>query len=767
MSFISADRRAVAVAAAFVVGAVAATPAHGQTSRAFEPGPLPVIAEVPLPPVPPGSPLSEPTAEAGPATWTAARTLALRPFQAHARRDGWVELVHERDTVIATFDIPNRPAVAAASLDLRLRNAADVLPDASAVTVLLNGEPLGRVRLDAVSRAKAVTFSIDPERLRGEANTLRLIADHAHRVSCTEAGTFELWSQIDPDASGVSLTYADRVPVPEPADLATWLRAGAFHGDTVPVLQTAGPASSHQALRALQVAQGLAARAGRRMPAFAPGVLPASTTGLAGTTRANGLAVVVGDVASVSEAIGPGLAGRVDGPYIGLHPLDGPDGAYTLVISGRTSAEVDTAVAAFADWRPAPTAPAVSVDGPRSLSFGEMGLAGQPFGGTLYDREVAFRLPVDAFPRQQQEAAFDLVYRHAGPIGADAAMVIWVNGVVAATRRLDATDSGRDVDARFTVPLTRFRPGDNRVRIVVRLPYPDGVGCPDWRARQAAAPRFTLAERSTLSLPAMSRLLATPELQTTAAHGHPYARSPEPLTVVLPGFRPAGLAAAMAVTAQLSRAADAPLDLRAAAQPPSAAGANGVIVTTVDTLDPAVLAAAGVDRQALARVLRGEARELDGLRARTTVDQWLGDRFRRLRRGFTPARAPAEPVAAVMQTTGHAGADEVWTVVVAASVEQLRTAAGVIRRPETWGDLAGALALVGADGRVVTALAPHAQHLHAPGKTDVAAAALIAGAWLSDRVTWMIGGVLALCLLGGGLLHGAVRRTGRGHDLDR
>ncbi len=770
MRSIPVRRLTATLASAAIVALAAGASVHAQT-----PGPaVSALGGIPLPPSPPAPPESAsidsaapgaPSENVGP---TGQRTLALRPFIRHTRGDDWVGLVREQDAVRTTFDVPNLSDIELVRLDLRLRNGADVLPTGSVLSVYVNGQQVGSIRPDAVSEPKVVSLALDPGLLVSRGNQLRIDADHAHRVSCTEVGSFELWSEIDPQTTGLALTYRNSVPVPALADLGTWLRSGAYRAREVPVLQPRATRPDAVAARAVNVARGLAVRGGGWLPAFKPAFLPADPGVLATTMPADALAVLVAPRPELARYLGPAVADLVAGPYIGLHRPNGFAGTDVLVISGRTPSEVTDAANRFAALRDHAAIPIeVAGDRPVTLTFTEMGLDARPFDGVAYDGEMVFRLASGAFPRQQQEAEFELTYRQTGPLGAGAEMVVWINGAVAATRALDDADSGRTVAANFSVALTRFRPGANRVRLAVRLPYPDGVACPDRTVTRATAARFTLDPSSTLRLPAMSRLFATPELHTTAVHAYPYASGPQPVSLVLPALRDGDLAAAMTLAGQLQRVSTTAIGIRIQPTLAQAAGGHGLLVATLDSLDPALLAAARIDRKILADLLRGTRNDIDNLRRQVSVDEWVGERVRRLRRNHLPTVAPEQPVAAVLQVVADEGDGAVWTAITADTPQQLSLAAELLAQPQRWESLDGVVALLGADGELVTALKPHRQRLTSAGEMTTATAALIAGGWLSDRVTWMIGAVLTLCLLAGGLLHGALRRTGRGHDAER
>ena len=198
MRSIRARRLAALLGAAAISAVAPATAVPGQAPTSA----TPALGGIPLPPSPPTPPATgAATGPASVAPATAATevldaagpsTLALRPFVRHARGADWVGLVREQDAVRATFDVPGFADLDAAHLDLRLRNGADVLATGSVLSVLVNGERVGEIRPDAISEPKDVRLALDPELLVSRGNDLSIRAEHAHRVSCTETGSFEL-----------------------------------------------------------------------------------------------------------------------------------------------------------------------------------------------------------------------------------------------------------------------------------------------------------------------------------------------------------------------------------------------------------------------------------------------------------------------------------------------------------------------------------------------------------------------------------------------
>ena len=90
-----------------------------------------------------------------------------------------------------------------ASLVLSVTSAVSIMPEASAMRVFVNDQPAGNARLGR-GGTDTLVFDLAPGTLQPGFNQVRIVVDQHHRVDCTIAGTYELWTAIDPAASWVN-----------------------------------------------------------------------------------------------------------------------------------------------------------------------------------------------------------------------------------------------------------------------------------------------------------------------------------------------------------------------------------------------------------------------------------------------------------------------------------------------------------------------------------------------------------------------------------
>nr|WP_281437046.1 cellulose biosynthesis cyclic di-GMP-binding regulatory protein BcsB [Methylobacterium aquaticum] len=82
-------------------------------------------------------------------------------------------------------------------------SAISVLPEASTLRIVLNGAEIGRTAVDGARGLRRETVTIPPGALRPGFNAVTIAVDQRHRVDCSVPATYELWTQIDPDTTGL------------------------------------------------------------------------------------------------------------------------------------------------------------------------------------------------------------------------------------------------------------------------------------------------------------------------------------------------------------------------------------------------------------------------------------------------------------------------------------------------------------------------------------------------------------------------------------
>ncbi|HGY5510099.1 TPA: cellulose biosynthesis cyclic di-GMP-binding regulatory protein BcsB, partial [Burkholderia territorii] len=347
----------------------------------------------------------------------------------------------------------------------------------SHLKVSMNGEVVATVPFDATRAGRTVTqdIPIDP-RYFSDFNQigLRLIA-HYTLDHCEDPSSSALWADVSP----TSELILDESPVRLPNDLALLPAPFFDRRDNgllrLPFVLPASPDSA--TLRSAGVlASWFGALADYRQARFP----------VAATLPADDQAVVVGTAATLPA----GLAlPSVDGPLLAVADNPAAPGRKLLIVTGRTAAEVDDAVAALVLGRAALSGPAATVahvdlgaprkpyDAPRWLpvnrpiAFRE--LVSDPreleVRGTSPDAiRLNLRVPADLHSWNGSGVPITLRYRYTAPTVQDnSTLAVEINDQLVKSYRLGPAHA-EDARGRMQLPLLSVPEG--RVTSDVDIP---------------------------------------------------------------------------------------------------------------------------------------------------------------------------------------------------------------------------------------------------------------------------------------------------------
>lgn len=656
-----------------------------------------------------------------PSAATAAETTRL--LRLPAPSEGWrfEGERSERELVIA---LSSAERDAARSLELTVETAISALPGATRLEATINGRRLPAVAIDRPGRRRLVSVPIPPGHLVTGPNRLQLALAQRHRVDCSVAATYELWTRVDPAASGLAIASSE----PEGTRGAGGV-AGA--GRTGAAVDEAGRSR-------------LVAQVGRR-------------PGEADLTR------LFTDLQRRALAEGS---------------------AHSLVVVERGAAPAAGSPGAAAERPPEPQRGLVEADPPRRIRFSDAGMDSLVFAGRRLSRGFDLAMPADFMPAATGSVVVRLAGAYRGGLAEGASVSISVNGAAAAELQLDAAEGGILDGRELRLPLERFRPGRNRIAVEARLPSRADAAC-DTTA--PADDRLVLLDSGTIDLPPLPRIARSPDLAATFAGGigpatlhlpHPddagiaaaatlavrlalEARRPVPLEVRF-GLPRAGAGRAIVVGAMP--------DL-----PPGFAALFGLSgFTSQEARATPLLTGSLGSMPNVPSGLPGGATDPEALYQAWRQPSWIETVVRRLegtvRSGFATAAAeaaPARPSAAttlvVAEIPGPDGAS--WTLVTARDAAGLAEGVEALAAPEAWRRVQGArVDYAAGPGTLVTTAA--ADFTYLPTRPyDLGNWRRVVAGWLSLRpatyAAILLGVILVLALAGARVLAAAGQKDGR------
>lgn len=652
--------------------------------------------------------------------------------------------------------------------------AVSILPDTARLTLSVNGAALGSGAIDGSRGLRSLAFDLPAGTLARGFNRIDIAVAQRHRVDCAVPATYELWTQIDPETTGL-LAVTDGPQAP--ADLAA-IGGGPDGAVPIRLLQTGGKLSPRAVERALAALQAAVLLGGFRQPAaeFAPAV-----------EAGDGLALAVGRVSELAASLDLAPLGPVTGPRLALLPRNA-ERRPVLVVTGPEDADVTAALGQLEDLaradrpgtpqgrRALADAGGRAVSGGETLTFADLGIPDAHVAARTHRIAFDLALPHDFMPADYDKLILDLDAAYPAGLAPGAQIVVAINGATAASTPLGRPGGEAMTRRAVVLPLRLLRPGQNRIAVRAELPRGDDRACPD----EAAVPteRLFLAATSRLTLPPLARIGRQPELAETVAEAFPYATAGRRPTLVVPNPDRDTMAAAATLAARLGLAAGRVLPFAFAA---GRAGISGpaVVVSPAPALDGTVLAAAGLDPRAVfdawagrdavpAReggpALRRRVLRTDGLAACSALVRPAPDAVAEAatRSGARPS-APVLTDAAALLAQGVTGPapDDLVTLVTAPSSAGLREAVACLVHPRVWTRPAGRLAaLSSVDGGVAVEAAAEPRYVAtlapAPGNLR-----RVAAGWLSLHAGLF--GLAGLLLAGGlaGSTHLLVRNLGR------
>ncbi len=700
-------------------------------------------------------------------------------------------------------------------------NAVVVMPEASALRVRINGEPVLETPIDSSERVGTITTPVAPGILRAGPNVLRIEAVQRHRTDCTLQSTYELWAEIDAAATRLIFAGGGERRLLGLDDLpAIGVDGDGRTGIRIVAPAIAQPRAGNEVLR---LVQAIAVK-GRyphpvvsvfeRMPTEAAG--PGTLTVIVGT--ASELLPVYSDLPAeassravaqiLSDPAGDGPVMLISGPGWG----DVASGVDAVVATADRPIGVSRAALDTAAWM-TPDPPILF--GGEALRFADLGVATQEFSGRRFTTRFSVALPSDFYASAYGTARMVLDAAFTEEVLPGSHLDAYVNGSLATTVPISARSGGIFRQFPIEVPLTHFRPGVNTILIEVLI---------DTVADQACLPgativgtsRFVLFDTTVFEMPRFARIARRPDLAAFAGASFPYGRDPAPLALALGRYDAPTFAAAATLLARMAINAGRVIRIDAAVPPTAVGDRNALFVGTIGQMPAGILGTLGIAEGARtewresipqavpagdggfgAVIERFRGSQAEGVDAplfeqgeertvevfdrwrdrlsgsggwRNTVDKfdaWLGRTFDlsfaslRLLPGADPAFEPTERAELVVAQSGSPGGTATWTLVAAPSAAQLERSVGEITAEDVWSRISGKVVAYLPASNQLQAVPVRSFDFVETTAFSLGNFRLIAANWLSANALPYALALFGLCLFLGVATSALLARMGR------
>jgi hypothetical protein len=712
---------------------------------------------------------------AGDSSVDAVRPRPESPFRRYIVPFPTLSLTGEADERAWSIYLTPAQATSGNKLSFAYQNAIVIAPEASTLSVFVNGKLVGEGAIQAADQPQQRSYDIPAGLLRTGSNEIRFRVLQRHRTDCTIQSTYELWTEIAAETAFISFRdeNARGLAAIEDIQAVGSNETGRTQFNIVaPALQQ--PSRVPMLMR---LAQGLALLG--RMPAqsivFSRNMpelgKPGELTVLAGTASelgpllpslpAEAATTTVAAFVEADDARGPVLV------------LSGPDWA-----AGEAAVEILTAanerpsdlprdVINSERWRLPQTPLVLSA---KRLSFSELGVETSDFSGRRLRRAFQVAIPSDFYADAYGEATVFLDAAYTAAVRPGSRIDIYVNGNIASTVSLDASAGGILRHLPINVTLRHFRPGSNLVELeAILLAEADDVCAPGTAA--STEPRFALFDTSEFAMPDFARIARSPNLAATSGAAYPYRGSEVPIALYIDRADADTLSASATFLARLAVAGGRPMAVDMIADPMAAGNRHALFFGAMAQLPRNLLTQAGIDADSQLSwgnvtdvgPRRNTQAALDEWQTRLrgggwrnpllSIETWLKDNldisFSSLRL-IPPAEAPFAPpdtatllVAQSANPTGNA----TWTLVAAPSPELLRQSISAIVDMSRWSQLSGHVTTYEPTAAKITMIPATRFTLVPTQPPSFTNYRLIAANWLSTNILFYAVLLVALAVL--------------------
>ncbi|WP_210495868.1 cellulose biosynthesis cyclic di-GMP-binding regulatory protein BcsB [Microvirga antarctica] len=448
-----------------------------------------------------------------------------------------IRLEGESDARSWAFSLTQDEAVNVVGLAVGYQNAVVVMPEASRLRVIINGEVINDITIASSANIFRTVVPMRSGLLRQGQNIIRIEATQRHRTDCTIRATYELWTQLD--SASTSLIFSDGAP--RPIRSLEDLPAVGMDTQGITTIRIVAPRIYRPEIRdrLLRLAQMVALRGRYAHPVIRvvesdPGASPAGT-----------IKVVMGIASELRGVMAaPPEAANAQALAIVMH--EASSGSATLVVSGPSWNDLDNAInivgapALNREGRPRNTVDTASwlwpevqtLLGGRPIAFSDVGIPTQEFSGRRLRARFAVNLPADFYASDYGEATLFLDAAHTAAVLPGSRIDLYVNGRISATMTI--TSRG-DVFRRHPVriPMRNFKPGINHLAFETILLTAADERCAPGETLSEAN-RFVLFDTTSLLIPNFGRIGRVPDLAPISTAGFPFGAQPASIVLARP-----------------------------------------------------------------------------------------------------------------------------------------------------------------------------------------------------------------------------------------
>lgn len=397
----------------------------------------------------------------------------------HPTLDGIVRLSGEVQSEKFYIDLPQAAAIERVVLSYRV--SINVLPEQSEMLIRVNGVETPAIRPDAFDGFEQIflpaTLFVDGR------NEITVSLQHTHRIFCGPAATFDVWTEINTNASGVRIDRGD-LPI-DAVGMGMALRAQVAMSGNLPV----------------RLIDDLVIDNADEVNSRNDKVLNLLSPRLAGLRGSSPIILAPEDAYGVTRATAPLARITVlHGIEPGVDIRRGGDGTAVLLLTMGYDGELPELDSVLPFPEPLENNALLTPD--TSTPLRDLGFEQVDAFNRYTEQKITFRLPDDWLLLASQTAMLRLDYTFLDGLPTGALMLVKINDTTVRMLPLDINggNSQPTLDVGFRARL--LRPGANLLTFATIVPG-DPVDQP---CVQMPAPIVTIDNGSTLFVPSSPKM---------------------------------------------------------------------------------------------------------------------------------------------------------------------------------------------------------------------------------------------------------------------
>ncbi len=647
------------------------------------------------------------------------RTLPLSKFITQA---GPIRFKRAKDQFSLSIPRSVRTSWKAATLHLAVTNSLALIKSRSQMAIAVNEHTVTQLPLDGQHPETATDVPLPLDRLHAGFNTLNLnVVQHYQIGDCEDFDAPELWTEIDPVRSTITVVESPEPIKPRLADLQQLISPKEWGQRPFVVMPAPGRAVDAPTV---QIGSMLAQAVALRLK-YVPAVIDFHPATASDAPAATGLfpkldqtplrqadGILFGTRAQLAPVLAADVAARITGPFLGVYPADADPTRLLVVVSGTTDAEVATAANTFAflDF-PFPTAAEALVSdvaypawpdyaGFETLltdghyAFSQLGLSTRTINAHTGEvLEMNFSVPPDLAGLDRDKAVLHMHMSHGAGLRNDSVINVMLNGHMEAAIQLTQAGGAVYDDYRVEIPVKVLQPGHNTLSFAPHFMLASAGNCAPMAYDNLL---LTIFGDSVITLPEVPHYVTMPDLHLLARAGFPYTVKPDgrDTQLVLTAVDRGTIASAWMLAGRLAQMTGAPLYQMKTVLTGIADARNLLVVGPSAGIPAAIGRAAPVGLTAPITFPNPAVRPVSMGRA---WDLAVLSRSTRPEAARIGQQAGLGELVVAEQFQNPGVPHGTVTLFAAATSERLYTAVQAIIQPEVWSDLSGNVAVW--DGR--------------------------------------------------------------------